>query len=85
MESLAECASIAPETSTRHGPMKVRDVIDLIEHDGWFLIGQRGSHRQFKHPTKPGKVTVAGQLGKDMPTDTLKWILRQAQLEEKRT
>ena len=40
--------------------MKIRDVIRLIEENGWYLVAQRGSHRQFKHPEKPGKVTVAG-------------------------
>jgi len=40
--------------------MKVRDVIKLIEADGWYLIVTKGSHRQYKHPTKPGRVTVAG-------------------------
>ncbi len=40
--------------------MKVREVIKLIEQDGWYLARTRGSHRQFKHPTKSGLVTVAG-------------------------
>ena len=40
--------------------MKVRDIIRLIEADGWQLVATRGSHRQYKHPTKSGKVTVAG-------------------------
>jgi len=43
--------------------MKVREVIKLIEGDGWFLVGMRGSHRQFKHTNKPGRVTVAGKPG----------------------
>lgn len=51
--------------------MKVRDVIKRIEEDGWYLDRMRGSHRQYKHPTKPGLVTVAGQAGKDMP---MEWI-----------
>lgn len=46
--------------------MKVRDVIRRIEADGWFLVATRGSHRQYKHPTKPGRVTVAGK-----PSDNL--------------
>lgn len=43
--------------------MKVREVIKLLEADGWFLARTRGSHRQFNHPTKPGTVTVSGKLG----------------------
>jgi predicted RNA binding protein YcfA (HicA-like mRNA interferase family) len=41
--------------------MKVRDVVRLIEDDGRYLVATRGSHRQFKHPTRPGRVTVAGK------------------------
>jgi predicted RNA binding protein YcfA (HicA-like mRNA interferase family) len=46
--------------------MKVRQVIRLIEADGWRLVRQRGSHRQFKHATKPGRVTIAGNDGDDV-------------------
>ena len=62
--------------------MKVRDVIKMLEADGWFLKNTRGSHRQFKHQSKPGKVTVAGKPGTDVPTGTLKSILKQAGLEK---
>jgi predicted RNA binding protein YcfA (HicA-like mRNA interferase family) len=41
--------------------MKVRETIWLIEEDGWSLVATRGSHRQFKHPSKPGRVTIAGK------------------------
>lgn len=61
--------------------MKVKDAIRLIEQDGWYLHHTRGSHRQFKHPTKPGKVTVAGKESKDVPPKTLKSIFRQAGLD----
>lgn len=61
--------------------MKIRDVIKLIEKDGWYIVRQAGSHRQYKHPTKPGKVTVAGHPSTDLPPKTLKSILRQAGLE----
>jgi predicted RNA binding protein YcfA (HicA-like mRNA interferase family) len=61
--------------------MKVRDVIRLIERDGWFLVGTRGSHRQYKHPTKPGRVTVAGKPSDDMALGTLNSVLKQAQLK----
>ena len=60
--------------------MKVRDVIKLIESDGWYLDRQRSSHRQYKHPTKPGLVTVAGKPSVDLAPKTLKSILRQAGL-----
>jgi len=61
--------------------MKIRDVIKLIETDGWYSIGQEGSHRHYKHPTKKGRVTVAGHPSKDLHPKTLKSILRQAGLE----
>ncbi|MFZ0630823.1 MAG: type II toxin-antitoxin system HicA family toxin [Acidobacteriaceae bacterium] len=61
--------------------MKGRDVIRLIEQDGWYQIAQRGSHRQFKHPTKPGKVTVAGHPSVEMARGTYNNILKQAGLE----
>ncbi len=60
--------------------MKVRDVIKLLEADGWALDHQTGSHRQFRHPVKPGTVTVAGKPGTDLPPGTLANILRQAVL-----
>lgn len=63
-------------------PFKVREVVTAVERDGWELVTQRGSHRQFKHPDKPGRVTVSGNGGKDVPPGTLKSILRQAGLTE---
>lgn len=62
--------------------MKVREVIKILEDDGWYLARTKGSHRQFKHLEKAGTVTVSGNLGVDMPIGTLKNVLRQAQLEE---
>ena len=62
--------------------MKVREAIKLIEDDGWFHVRTRGSHRHFKHPTKPGLVTIAGQPGVDIPKGTLNSILKQAGLKE---
>ena len=61
--------------------MKVRDVIRLIESDGWRHVRTRGSHRQFQHPTKAGTVTVAGKLGLDVPPGTLNSILKQSGLK----
>jgi len=61
--------------------VKVREVVRMLETDGWRLVVTRGSHRQFKHPTKPGRVTVSGNLGDDMPKGTLASIRRQAGLQ----
>jgi predicted RNA binding protein YcfA (HicA-like mRNA interferase family) len=61
--------------------MKVREVIRRLIDDGWFQISQKGSHRQFKHPVKYGKVTVPGKLSDDMPIGTYRNILKQAELE----
>ncbi len=47
--------------------MKIRDVIKLIEADGWYLVVTKGSHRQYKHPSKSGRVTIAGHPGDDLP------------------
>lgn len=62
--------------------MKVREVIRVLEADGWYRIRSKGGHRQFKHPVKKGRVTVAGQLNVDVPIKTLKSIWKQAQLPE---
>lgn len=62
--------------------MKVKDVIKLVENDGWFLVRTKGSHRQFHHPTKPGTVTVAGKESLDVPIGTLNSILKQAGLKK---
>ena len=64
--------------------MKVRDVIKLIEQDGWRLVAQRGSHRQYKHPTKKGRVTVPGHPSHDLNPNTLKSVMIQAGLQEER-
>jgi predicted RNA binding protein YcfA (HicA-like mRNA interferase family) len=62
--------------------MKVRDVIRRLVDDGWAQVSQKGSHRQFKHPTKPGKVTVPSKPSDDLPHGTYRSILRQAGLQE---
>lgn len=61
--------------------MKVRNVIKMIEQDGWRVAAQKGSHRQFKHPVKPGRVTIAGALNDDLAPGTLNSILKQARLK----
>ena len=58
--------------------MKVRDVLTRLRGDGWLLKNQEGSHRQFVHPTKPGKVTIAGHESDEMPPKTMKTIMKQA-------
>lgn len=62
--------------------MKVRDVIKRIEADGWYFLRQRGSHRQYRHATKPGKVTIAGKPSDEMAPGTLGSIFRQAGIEQ---
>ncbi len=61
--------------------MKVREVIRLIEEDGWYLVVTRGSHRQYKHPDKPGRVTIAGHQKDDLAQGTLNSVLKQAKLK----
>jgi predicted RNA binding protein YcfA (HicA-like mRNA interferase family) len=61
--------------------MKVRDILRIIDADGWYLVEQKGSHRQYKHPVKPGRVTIAGHPGDDLAPGTLNSILKQAQLK----
>ena len=48
-------------------PLKVREIIKLIEADGWYLVTTASSHRQFKHPLKPGRVTIAGKPSAELP------------------
>jgi len=61
--------------------MKVSEVIRILHGDGWFLVSTRGSHRQFKHPTKAGRVTVPGKPSDDLAPGTLNSILKQASLK----
>jgi predicted RNA binding protein YcfA (HicA-like mRNA interferase family) len=62
--------------------VKVREVINLIESDGWYLVATRGSHRQYKHAAKAGRVTIAGNQNHDIAPGTLNSILKQAKLKE---
>lgn len=61
--------------------MKIRDVIKLLEKDGWQVVRQRGSHRQYRHARKPGLVTVAGKPNADLAPGTLNSIFKQARLK----
>jgi predicted RNA binding protein YcfA (HicA-like mRNA interferase family) len=62
--------------------MKVRELIKMIEEDGWYQVRIKGSHRQFRHPKKPGTVTIAGKPSVDVPPGTLNNVLKQARLKE---
>lgn len=62
--------------------MKVRELIGTLEKDGWYLVKTKGSHRQFKHPRKSGKVTVAGKPSVEVPPGTLNAVLKQAGLKQ---
>lgn len=61
--------------------MKVKELISMLEADGWKQVRTKGSHRQFRHGTKPGTVTVAGKPSVDVPPGTLNAILKQARLK----
>jgi predicted RNA binding protein YcfA (HicA-like mRNA interferase family) len=63
--------------------VKVRDLVRLLESEGWQHVRTAGSHRIFKHPGEPKLVTVAGKSGDDVPTGTLKTILKDSGLEKK--
>jgi predicted RNA binding protein YcfA (HicA-like mRNA interferase family) len=63
---------------TRWMPVKVRELIRVLEKDGWFIVRTSGSHRQFHHASKAGTVTVAGKPSVEIPPGTLNSILKQA-------
>ena len=63
-------------------PVKVHEVLALLDADGWYLVATRGSHRQYKHPSKRGRVTVAGKPSDDLHPKTLASIFKQAQGKE---
>ena len=71
----------APGVQSGDGPVKVRDVLKMLQDDGWVIVRQRGSHRQLKHTAKPGLVTVAGQPGDELAPGTLNSVLKQAGLK----
>ena len=61
-------------------PVKVREAIRVVEADGWYCIGSTGSHRHYKHPAKPGKVTILGKPNDTLAPATWSSIQRQAGL-----
>ncbi len=62
--------------------MKIKDVIKLIQEDGWYRVAIKGSHQQYKHPLKPGRVTIAGHPNEDLSPGTLNSILKQARIKK---
>jgi predicted RNA binding protein YcfA (HicA-like mRNA interferase family) len=62
--------------------MKVNEILMMLKVDGWYIAATRGSHRQFKHPVKSGRVTVPGKPSDDLAPGTLNSILKQAQLKD---
>jgi predicted RNA binding protein YcfA (HicA-like mRNA interferase family) len=62
--------------------MKIRDVIKMLEKDGWYLVRTRGSHRQYKHSAKTGLVTIAGKSGDDLAPGTLNSVYKQAGIKK---
>ena len=82
-EQGSECGgSELPGYCVRRESMKVREVIEFIEADGWYLVATRGSHRQYKHPDKPGRITIPGKLSDTLPHGTLNSIWKQAGYKE---
>jgi len=70
-----------PENVILH-KMKFTEVLERLKADGWYVVATRGSHQQFKHSVKPGRVTVAGKPSDDVPPGTLNSILKQAGLKK---
>ena len=65
--------------------MNLREIIKKIKEDGWYIVTQKGSHIQFKHPVKPGRVTIAGNPGDDIAPGTLNSVLKQAGLKRSKS
>jgi len=62
--------------------MKVAEILRMLNSDGWYLAATRGSHRQFKHPSKSGRVTVPGKPSDDLAPGTVNSILKQSGLKK---
>lgn len=86
---VGECLNMWRESHTRLTPagvvtkgdkMKVREIMSIIEQDGWYLVATRGDHRQYKHTTKKGRVTVPGKVNSDVAPGTLASIYKQAKI-----
>ena len=83
---LPEAASVLDQSQTEYDsetmPTKVKELITLLHEAGWHCVRQKGSHRQYRHPSKPGTVTVAGKLSIEIPPGTLSSILKLASLKK---
>jgi predicted RNA binding protein YcfA (HicA-like mRNA interferase family) len=75
------CATPRAENKIGLHRVKIREAIRLIEEDGWYLDRTRGSHRQYRHPSKPGLVTIAGKPGDELAPGTKNSILKQSGLK----
>ena len=62
------------------GELKTKTVIRILENNGWYFVRQKGSHRQYKHPTKKGAVTINGKLNETQDQELLISIFKQAGL-----
>ncbi|MBK7565729.1 putative periplasmic or secreted lipoprotein [Candidatus Propionivibrio aalborgensis] len=62
--------------------MKISEILRMLQADGWYLVATRGSHRQYKHPLKPGRVTVPGKPSDDVAPGTLNSIMKQSGLKK---
>ena len=62
--------------------MKISEILRMLQADGWFPVATRGSHRQYKHPVKPGRVTVPGKPSDDVAPGTLNSIMKQSGLKK---
>jgi len=65
-------------------PVKIRDIIKMLKQDGWYEVVRKGIHRQWKHPLKRGRVTIAGHEKDDVAPGTLNSILKQSGMKESR-
>ena len=63
-------------------PVKVKELLAMVQDDGWHLVRQKGSHRQFRHPSKSGTVTISGKPSVEVPPGTLNNVLKQAGLKK---
>lgn len=79
---MAACGFVRGIANWYSDPMKVSEVLRMLKDDGWVLVATRGSHRQFKHPMKVGRVTVAGKPSDDLAPGTLNSILKQSDLKK---
>ena len=78
---VSACELVGPGGIVDTMPMTVREAIRKVEADGWRQVATRGSHRQYKHPTRSGRVTIPGKPGDNLSPGTASSILKQAGLK----